>query len=177
MGKKELSAFIASKKKEANKIDWNKRKNEWLIHLNSLYSDIVLWLEDYQGNGDILFNYEPIELNEEHIGIYECKRMKVRITSEEILLEPVGTLLIGAKGRVDVKGKNGTVKLVLVPEKSAGPKIKVIISAKEQKEKNQKKKEGDENLIWKIATPPPVITYTDLDGDSFSDALLEVIGG
>lgn len=177
MGKKELSAFIASKKNETSKIDWDKRKNEWLIHLNSLYSDIVLWLEEYQGNGDVLFNYETIELNEEHIGIYECKRMKVRITSEEILLEPVGTLLIGANGRVDMKGKNGTVKLVLVPEKSAGPKIKVIISTKEQNEKNQKRKEDGETLVWKIATSPPVITYTDLDGDSFSDALLEVIGG
>ena len=50
----------------------------------------------------------------------------------------------------------------------------------EEKDEGEIKKvnegNGQEEMVWKIATSPPSIKYIDLDSDSFSDALLEVIG-
>lgn len=181
MGKKDLQAFIAAKKKseKIKEINWEKRKEDWLLKLNELYADIESWLNDFEQDV-VSINYIDKEINEEHIGIYTARKMILRIADEQVVLDPVGTLLIGAAGRVDMRGKNGQVKLVLVPASSTGVEIKVQIKGKEESEREiqQTKKNNDnEEMVWKIATPPPSINYIELDSDSFSDALLEVIGG
>ena len=167
MGKKDLQAFIAAKKKseKTKEINWTKKKEDWLAKLNKLYTDIESWLNDLEQDV-VSIKYIDKEINEDHIGIYTARKMILRIADEQVVLDPVGTLLIGAAGRVDMTGKNGQVKLVLVPASSTGVQIKVQI-----KEGN-----GQEEMVWKIATPPPSIKYIELDSDSFSDALLEVIG-
>ena len=97
---------------------------------------------------------------------------------------PVGTILIGALGRIDMEGPNGIVKYVLVPEISNAPKIETAILStvedrKKWKEKQQKEAEEimKANKVWKIATPPPNIKYLDLNEDIFFDKLMEVIDG
>ena len=183
MGKKDLQAFIAAKKKseKTKEINWDKRKEDWISKLNELYSDIESWLNDLEQEQDVVsIKYIDKEINEEHIGIYTARKMILRIADEQVVLDPVGTLLIGAAGRVDMKGKNGQVKLVLVPASSTGVAIKVQIMEKGEAEgdiQQVKKDKDSEEMVWKIATPPPSIKYIELDSDSFSDALLEVIGG
>ena len=39
----------------------------------------------------------------------------------EIIFTPIGTLLIGAKGRIDMTSNAGTVKFVLVDKNLSGP--------------------------------------------------------
>ena len=50
MGKKDLQAFIAAKKKseKIKEIDWAKKKEDWLAKLNKLYTDIESWLKDLE---------------------------------------------------------------------------------------------------------------------------------
>lgn len=178
MGKKDLRAFINAKKQNAvdeEKIDWGKHKDEWLQSLNKIYGQIESWLNDLEDSDVISFGYKNKEINEEHIGIYNANNMIIKIASEQILLEPIGTLLIGAKGRIDMKGKNGIIKFVLVPKQSGGPSIKVDIAVGDKPKPEEKKEEPE--WVWKISTPPPAIKYIELDSDSFSDAVLEVIGG
>ena len=177
MGKKDLQAFINAKKQNAKneeQIDWEKERDEWLQFLNKIYCQIESWLNDFEDSDVISLEYENKEMNEEHIGIYNTNKMIIKIASEQILLEPIGTLLIGAKGRIDMKGKNGTIKIVLVPKQSGGPSIKVDIATGDEPKPEEK---VPIEWVWKIATPPPSIKYIELDNDSFSDALLEVIGG
>ena len=181
MGKKDLQAFIAAKKKKSKKtkeINWTKKKDDWLTKLNKLYTDIEFWLNDLEQDVVSIKSVDK-EINEEYIGIYTAKKMILRIADEQIVLDPVGTLLIGAAGRVDMTGKNGQVKLVLVPASATGVQIKVQIKTEGESEGDiEKNKDGNgqEEMVWKIATPPPSIKYIELDSDSFSDALLEVIG-
>jgi len=179
MGKQDLQSFINIKKQHAAEevqIDWEGRKNEWLRHLNALYKDIEKWLSDFENHDMISFEYRDIELNEEYIGLYSVRKMEIKIADELILLTPVGTLLIGAQGRVDVKGKNGTMKFVLVPEQSDSPAIKMPVVVEGETKKAETPEDG-KKLAWKIATPPPTMKYIDLNVDSFSDALLAVAGG
>ena len=181
MGKKDLQEFIAAKKKneKTKEIDWAQKKDEWLEKLNKLYTEIESWLNDLEQDV-VSIKYIDKEINEEYIGMYTARKMILRIADEQVVLEPVGTLLIGAAGRVDMIGKNGKVKFVLVPESSKGVQIKVTIKAEGKPEKGAKEDEQNtikEDWVWKIATPPPSIKYVEIDSDSFSDALLEVIGG
>ncbi len=71
-----------------------------------------------------------------------------------------------------MKGKTGIIKVLLVPGETSGPSIKVDITVGDDA-----KKEVEKEWTWKIATHPPAIKYIELDNDSFSDALLETIGG
>jgi len=180
MGKKDLQAFIAAKKKseKTKEIDWAKKKDDWLEKLNKLYTNIESWLNDLEQDV-VSIKYTDKEINEEHIGMYSARKMVLRIADEQVVLDPVGTLLIGAAGRVDMIGKNGKVKFVLVPESSKGIQIKVTVKAEVEPEKRDEEDKQDtikEDWVWKIATPPPSIKYIEIDSDSFSDALLEVIG-
>ena len=180
MGKKDLQAFIAAKKKKEKikEINWTKTKEDWLAKLNKLYTEIESWLNDLEQDA-ISIKYIDKEINEDYIGVYTARKMILRIADEQVVFDPVGTLLIGAAGRVDMTGKNGQVKFVLVPASSTGVQIKVQIKEEGEPEGEiQKAKEGNdqEEMVWKIATPPPSIKYIELDADSFSDALLEVIG-
>ena len=171
MGKQDLQAFINNRRQidEEAQIDWNQVKLEWLNKLKELYKSVENWLTDLDA---VKIYYSDIELNEENIGIYAAKKMIITISDEQVLLEPVGTRVIGVKGRVDMNGKSGKVRILLVPKDSQGPSIKINISNKNKKNELTIPKEWR----WKLATQPPVMKYIELDGDSFSDALLESIG-
>ena len=84
----------------------------------------------------VSINYVDKEINEEYIGIYNARKMILRIADEQVVLDPVGTLLIGAAGRVDMTGKNGQVKLVLVPASATGSQIRVQTKIDEEYEED-----------------------------------------
>ncbi len=176
MGKKELQDFIKTKKEsfEKKKVDWNEIKKRWLKKLDELYENIEIWFKDLKDSGDISINYSDINLNEENLGIYTAKKMIITIYNEQVLLEPIGTLLIGAKGRVDMIGKNGKVKIVLAPKLSKAPSIKISVPTDEKKKKAER--EIPIETSWKLAKRLPDMTYEELTSDSFSDAVREVIG-
>lgn len=143
-------------------VDWAKEREEWLDHLATLYQSIELFLKDYLDQGAIRISYRAIDLNEEEIGHYTAREMMIQIGRQQVTLIPIGTMLIGTKGRVDVEGTAGRGRLVLKDKRSTRPEIhkgKVI------------------EWVWKISTPPPSISYLDLTKESFFDLLMEVTNG
>lgn len=181
MGKKDFDEFIKNQRAKADEefeINWGKKRDEWLVYLGQLYKKILNMLKNYTDSGDLLVEYREKTINEELIGEYKAKAMILKFKESEVTLEPIGTNLIGAKGRVDLKGSAGTVRFVLVNEQSVG--VKEIIKIYRSGESRAKeKKQGAEKIEWdwKIATPPPRIEYIDLNEESFFDALMEVING
>ncbi len=69
---------------------------------------------EYIRKGEIKSEYRDITLNEENIGSYIARQMILRIGRQQVTMTPIGTMLIGAKGRVDVVGSAGRTRLVLV---------------------------------------------------------------
>ncbi len=111
-------------------VDWAEMRREFLQSLDSLYQQIIGFLQDYVTSGSIRYSFTEITLNEENIGIYRAKRMDIRIGKQYVYLEPIGTLLIATKGRVDVVGSAGTAKMMLVDKhvKHASDLIHVTVS-------------------------------------------------
>jgi hypothetical protein len=95
-------------------VDWNNERDDWLNHLRQLYARVADYLTEYVNTGAITLRESTKELNEENIGAYKAQRLSIVIGSQEIILDPVGTLLIGSKGRVDVTGSAGKSRLVLI---------------------------------------------------------------
>jgi len=158
-------------------IDWAKKKEEWLSFLSKFYAQVEKFLGKYLSSGQIRLRYRAIKIVEEYIGEYEVKTLMIDIGRNQITLEPIGTNLIGAKGRVDMNGPNGKVKFVLVDRNASSPGIssRVWIHGEEPPLKLPEAEVVE--WAWKIGTPPPNIQYVELNQESFFDALMEVSNG
>ncbi len=178
MSKKDFDIFIKkqAKTKSDKSIDWNAEKEEWLSHLSAFYKKVEDFLEEYINDGKVACEYENKTIFEEYIGSYPVQALNIKLGNHKLRLEPIGTNLIGAKGRVDLIGANGKVKFVLVSKNASTPKNKVSVWI----EGEESPEEEEPKVIeweWKIATPPPRIKYINLEQDTFLEALMEVVGG
>jgi hypothetical protein len=175
----EFGAFVKREQTAIaeDQVDWAKEREEWLSRLKELYERIESFLKGYIQAGQIKASYRDIELNEENIGSYNAAQMILKIGRQEITMTPVGTLLIGAKGRVEVVGPAGRTRLVLVNSESSGPTIKVSVHIGKTEAPPSETAPKETKWAWKIATSPPIIRYIDLTQESLFQALMEVADG
>jgi hypothetical protein len=161
---------------EAETVDWDKEREEWLGDLDALYSKIEAFLKEYVAKGSIKLDFEEVQLNERSIGIYNARKMIIHIGRQQIGLTPIGRSIIGAKGRVDVEGSAGKARLLLVDKDatSATSLVKVTVIDPKRPSKSDKQASKDIEWTWKIATSPPVMAFLELNKDSFFQVLMEV---
>lgn len=175
MNPSKFQAFLAEQKQqkqESEQVDWQATKQAWLNQANGFVESIKEFLAEFQS--DINFEVERVSLTEEYLGSYQVPKLIVRLPKETIEFVPVGTLLIGAHGRYDMKGQAGTVKWVLVPETAEKPTISIRMADEPEPPKT---KSNPTELAWKIATPPPHIRYIPFTQESLLEAIMEVSHG
>jgi hypothetical protein len=176
----DFDAFVKNQQptEQGARIDWVQERERWLGDLNALYEKIESFLAKYIEGGTIKLEYGEMSLNEENIGAYTARRMLLRIGRQEITLTPVGTLLIGARGRVDVVGPAGRTRFVLVNSQASRPQIKMTVRIAGQPEPPPKAEPREEiKWAWKIATSAPTIQYIELTQESLFQVLMEVANG
>ena len=180
MSKKEFDEFInkqAKQKSDSKPVDWDAKRDNWLDYLSKFYQKVESFLEEYVKEDKLAHNFTEKAIFEEYIGSYSARVLNIELGNHKLKFEPIGTNLIGAKGRVDLIGANGKVKFVLVNKVSSGPKIKVDVWIEGDKPPEKTDEPEVDEQEWKIATPPPRIKYINLEQDTFLEALMEVIGG
>ncbi|MEA1884869.1 MAG: hypothetical protein U9N62_10175 [Thermotogota bacterium] len=175
MGKDTLLDYINKKneKLREEKFDVEKEKKEWLNELKILFEKIERFLSEI-GTEKIEYEMNEINLNEEFFHSYQVQKMDLMISDVQVSIKPIARFVIGAAGRVDIIGPNATAKLVLVSEGAKEPEFKVdenIPNEAMETEKGPAKKRN-----WKIVSTKPKIHYVELNVDTFSDVLLEIIG-
>ncbi|MBI5885697.1 MAG: hypothetical protein HZB85_03850 [Deltaproteobacteria bacterium] len=165
MGKKDLEEFIEKKSIELQfpQVDWESRKAQWIESIKEFYAKVSEWLKPF-GDKIKIDKTLHVELNDEYFGRYVVQALELYIFGEKVTFKPIGSMLIGAKGRIDMIGPYATVRFVYVEEDVAVPK-NIVTQDK-----------PIPRFEWKIATDPPKIRLLRIDEDSFSDALLKVIG-
>ena len=123
-----LSEFLREKKKrtdeETRGIDWNQRRQEWLDAVAQLYLIVEGFLSDPTKDGSVSTARRAKQLTESHLGTYSIEDMVLTIGDEEVIFSPKGRNIIGAQGRVDVRGETGEAMLVVQP----GPRWSVVQS-------------------------------------------------
>ena len=153
-----------------------RRRDEWLADVGRLYSTVEEYLSRYTEEGSVQVERTDKRMREDSIGEYDIQSLTIMVGSRRARLDPVGASVIGAKGRVDMVGPHGTLKLVLVPHTAAAPRI----AFRESEGGRRPPTEQTEEIVdwdWKIATPPPGITYVDLGEEEFLDAVADVLDG
>jgi hypothetical protein len=180
MSKKEFDAMLKKHESKSmkNEIDWVKQKNEWLDFIKQFYDSIELWLSSYVAEKQLEYTYSDLELVEDYIGTYQTKKMKIVLADQVVNIEPVGTLLIGTKGRIDMEGTRGRVRFMLADKESIEPQVNVSVSingmAHENHASESLKKAPD--WVWKIVLKEPrKIVFTEFNQENFFSALMEII--
>lgn len=165
--------------KEKNKLDPEKEKQEWFQYTKSLFDSIRDYLASHIKDGSIEYKSSTIEMYEELLGKYEIEKHDIIIGNKTIELIPIGTILLGAKGRVDMKLGSRICRLVLVNKDQTEPRINFSISINGIPETKKEEIKTPESIEWewKISTLPPTIQYFPLNEESFKDALMEIASG
>jgi len=181
MGKKEFEEYIKTQSDEIS-FDKDKELAEWRKYLAGLYDLIEGWMSDYISKKLVKLIKKQIKIYEEFSGEYDIDALELSFNGKTISFEPIATMLVGAKGRVDMIGKNGKVALVLVDKNLDAPNIKVNIftSEKERKEyeKNEKEKKNEKIIWeWKILFNNDHIRYIKLEENNFFDILMGLTNG
>lgn len=96
-------------------VGWEERKVWWQGKVVALLDEIEVWLAPLIQSGAIVFNRLPVKLNEETLGSYEIESAKIQLGGQTLQFRPVGSVIVGAFGRIDVVGPVGEVMLVLCP--------------------------------------------------------------
>jgi hypothetical protein len=184
MSKKEFEEFLSKKKKELpGAAFWDNQKKEWLLYLDKLYNKFEDALKDYIEKGQVNISYDQISIDEDYIGIYNARRMTIDVLDHKIILTPLGTNLIAAKGRVDMtdrRGKASTVRIALVDSRKRGLrdhiKVSVFPTGEIPKETEQPE---TESIIWewKFVTPPPEGVYLPVNKDTIYTTIMDMING
>jgi hypothetical protein len=168
MSKQDLENFLNQEIEDTTaNVDWLSQRKEWLDYIEQFYDMILKWLFRYIEQGKIQVSRRNITLNEDNIGSYCTQKLILKLANKEVSLTPIGTVLIGSKGRIDMSSSAGEVKFVLVEKDLKDPS---------KQNTNESDKLANSLLFqWKISTSPPSITFIELNEESFSDALLEVL--
>ncbi len=178
MAEQEFSEFVKRKTEQVqDDIDWAKEKADWLRELDALYARMEEHLRPYTQAGEIRIERTPVQLTEDHLGTYEADKLTFKIGRDRIVAKPIGTLLIGARGRVDLSGPRKTVKIVLLAK--GGPVLTTTIEhggITETSSRSMTRGEVDKPG-WYIESPPPESVVFEFGEDSFRDAIMEISGG
>jgi hypothetical protein len=182
MTKHQFEEFLeqrARETREAEPIDWESRRRDWLQNLAGFYSTIEGYLRPYLESGKLRLGRSSVTLTEEHIGTYDADSMTILIGADKVKLVPIGTLIIAARGRVDMTGPSGTVKFILTGKHSNGVGIhfSVVGETGPAEQAPAPEPAAPEELVWKIATSPPRIQFIELTSETFFSALMEVVNG
>ena len=169
----------AAEKTQPPGFDPQQQLTEWQSYLSRLYSDITKYLERYLGSGQALVKYEPVELNEDFSGPYTVSQMNLRIGGSTVRFKPIGTMLIGSKGRVDVQGPRGTARLSLINRETKSVrqaiKVRVRIVDETSTMPEPEPKAGPIDWVWKIIRSSPDVDFIELNEDSFFDMIVGVV--
>ncbi|MBN2604554.1 MAG: hypothetical protein JXR62_01865 [Bacilli bacterium] len=184
MSKHEFQQFLDNTPNPQSEKDFKDTQlKEWRDYLDSLYKSIVdEWMKDFIKKSEVTYRFREITIFEEFSGEYPSRELWLNIKNQTVQFIPIGTMLIGAKGRVDIQGKNGKTSFILVDRKLTGPNIQVNVftSDKEREdfEKKQKSLKPEPILwTWKILNNKNGIRYIDLNEETFFDVLMSLING
>ena len=153
----------------------------FLKQLDTLYEAVQSHLEPFVRAGQITIALGTVRLFEEEVGWYEAPSMAVRLGRIAIQFEPVGTFLIGMKGRVEVTGPAGNATLVLVSKEARDIASMVRVAS------NTFPSPPDMRIdigpptsdlptvwVWKLMTATAQRTFVDLNAETVYELIAEL---
>jgi hypothetical protein len=110
-----LTDFLRAKAtaQSGGDVDWPQRKREWIEALDALHRKIVELLREPLETKTVAVDSVPVRMSEEFLGEYDATELIIKVGDERVVLTPKGRNVVGARGRVDMRGEAGIATLVL----------------------------------------------------------------
>ncbi len=167
-----LRSIIQEKKPNITEIDWGTQLTQWKKQIDNLYNMIKPWIVDI-GNTKICLQKKTI--HEEMLGTYNVEILVATINQSEIKFDPVGSVIVGAWGRVDVMNSLYIKRtLLLVPKQTSGIEIKVTIANKDEPSTDNSKSANIDKMAWKVLEETK-LELTTLTKELFYDIIAEMV--
>jgi hypothetical protein len=179
-GNNDFENFLANQSQKAKSHgNVDERKQAWFAKIEELYSKTEQLLRKYTRSGNIQLTRGSVTIHEQLLGSYQVETLKLNLRFNNAEFKPVGTYLFGSPGRVDLTGRSGTVRFVLVPPDIFKPSL---IAGNLTRNKGASRAEIEKPLdigpyVWKISTNPPAIRYSEITEKSLTDAIMAVANG
>ncbi|MFP6664943.1 MAG: hypothetical protein VCC00_12120 [Deltaproteobacteria bacterium] len=112
-GAKEAALGLLRSRKEAGgSIDWLQQRQEWVQDLAELYALLSEWMGDATSEDLLIVKEDSVVLTEEHLGKYQAPALRIELPDSCVRVRPVGRLIVGAQGRVDLERSPRRVTLL-----------------------------------------------------------------
>ena len=93
-------------------IDWQWRKATWIRTVESLYALVREMLRDSIASQDVTVRTFDAQVTEDFVGTYSIPVLEIEAGGERVEFRPKGITVVGASGRVDIRGERDTVTLL-----------------------------------------------------------------
>ena len=110
MGELEFLSFLERKKKEEEMLP--NLKEVWLETLKDFYDQVKDWLNSAVERGLLTVEDKAVDLAEEDLGEYKAPGLLLSFSKKTIEFRPIGRLVFGAKGRIDIYSDKGIFTLL-----------------------------------------------------------------
>jgi hypothetical protein len=107
--------FLKKKNKDEKPIDWALRRKEWLNSIDEFYQNVNNWLTPFIKGSLLNIEKNDMPIYEQYIGHYYVPQLDIRIGNEIVSLTPKGTMIAGARGRIDLRGPKR--EIIMLEEK------------------------------------------------------------
>jgi len=113
----QLVDFLRNRKERApgTEIDWQSKRDSWVRSVEGLYDLVREMLRPSIAVEDVVVRTFDVQMTEDFIGTYSIPVLELSVGSERVEFRPKGVTVIGAEGRVDLRGACDTVTLLKVP--------------------------------------------------------------
>jgi hypothetical protein len=110
----QLVEFLRSRKEHSAspEINWQSKKDAWVRSVESLYDLIREMLRDSIASKDVIVRTFDVPVTEDFIGTYSIPVLELTVGNERVEFRPKGITVIGAAGRLDIRGEVDTVTLL-----------------------------------------------------------------
>ena len=110
----QLVDFFRSRREHSAEptIDWQAKKSAWVRSVEDLYGIIEEMLRPALAAKDVVIRKFETEVTEDFIGTYFIPVLELRAGAERVEFMPKGLTVVGAEGRVDIRGERDSVTLL-----------------------------------------------------------------
>lgn len=155
----------------------SERKEQWLSKIDALYGQVANLLRDYLAHGQMELKRSTTEVREEDLGAYKAPTLTINLGASSVKFVPIGTMLLGSPGRVDLVGIRGSVRFVLVLPGNDRPLFGMTTTFDGWVRESRSKPLDLALYEWKISTQPPGVRYSPIDTRSLQSAIMEAAKG
>src|ERR1700683_4345483 len=107
----QLTEFLRRKEQAARpQIDWEAKRDNWVRSVEGLYAQVKSMLHESIESKEVSVRLFDVEVTEDYVGTYKYTIPALELTggAERVEFRPKGVLVLGAEGRVDIRGEGDT---------------------------------------------------------------------